>query len=177
MNYNVDKSLSWNGLYQYSSESGTQYLVKISESAPGSDFWTMDFVKLSGEPTPSEVFKIMSTLFEVSMEYVIQKNITKAFLIINGKDKEEIEKKTNIFVRWLRDHWDYQIVNNPEFTTPKGNQVVLQTNGIYITKKLVTNTESNNNLTDVTIKFCYNCGTENKGFQFCPNCGTNLKQN
>lgn len=178
MSYLVDKSLAWNGIFQYSSESGTNYLVKISESAPNSNFWTMDFKKLSGEPSSTEVFRIMNTLFEVAMEYVDEKKIDSALLLITGSSKEEMEQKTKIFVRWLKDNWDLQILEKPEFTI-KGykRSYVLPNNGIFIKRKTVINNTPTSPVPKFTIKFCYNCGTENDGFQFCPNCGTNLKQN
>ncbi len=178
MEFDLDKSLSWSGIYRYSTENGTQYLAKVSETAKNSGLWTLDFVKLSGEPSPIEVFKILNTLFIACMEFVNQNNITKAYLAITGENSEEISKKTIAFTRWIKDYWDYQIVDNPQFRiSGKKESLTIPTKVIFMNRKstnisTTTTSDTNNSL----MKFCPNCGTQNNNFQFCPNCGTNLKQ-
>jgi hypothetical protein len=177
MSYNLDKSLSWNGLYKYTTDNGAQYLAKISETAKNSGLWTLDFIKVSGDPSPIEVFKILNTLFLASMEFVNQRNINNAYLAISGENDIEIEKKTKAFTRWIEEYWNYEIVDRPEFKiSGKKETMVIPTKVIFMKRKPFTPinvvSESNNSF----MKFCPNCGNQNNDFQFCSNCGTNLKQ-
>jgi hypothetical protein len=178
MTYNVDKSLIGDGIIQYSTESGCKYMAKISESAPGSTLWSIDFRKLSGTPSPSEVFKIMKTLTDASMEYVLEKNINNFAIFIDGENEEIVEKKTVAFQRWLKDDWDFEVIKNMEIKISgmKNSVFTIPTNSIMMRRKqnVVQKQVSVNG--NIQIKFCYNCGRENNEFQFCPNCGTNLKQ-
>ena len=179
MAFELDKSLSWNGIYRYSTENGTQYLAKISETAKNSGLWTLDFIKLSGDPSPIEVFKILNTLFLACMEYVNQNNVNKAYLAVTGETNEEISKKTTAFTRWIKDYWDYQIIDNPEFRIlGRKESIIIPTKVIFMTRKTtsISNTTSTSETNNTLMKFCPNCGTQNNNFQFCPNCGTNLKQ-
>jgi hypothetical protein len=177
MNYYVDKNLAWDGIFTYSTDSGTKYLIKISETAPESGVWKLDFIRLEGNPTSIEIFKTMKTLLDISMEYVNEKNINNAILMIAGNSEEEIQKKTKAFTRWLKEDWTFEVINRPEVYIPgvKGKKIV-QTNVIFIKRKpkIDKKVEISNN--HEGFKYCPNCGTENKGWQFCPNCGTNLKQ-
>jgi len=67
MSYVIDKGMEWDGIYKYTTDSGVSYMVKISETAPGSGFWTIDFIKLSKiDGNVREVFTIMNTLIELS---------------------------------------------------------------------------------------------------------------
>ena len=179
MTYNIDKTLIDDGLIQYSTDSGCKYIVKIFESSPGSGLWSIDFFKVFGEPTPIEVFKIMRTLTDVAMEYVYQKNITNVAIFIAGENDEIIQKKTVAFQRWLKEDWDFEVISNMEMKISgmKDSTFIVPTNTIMMKRKqnVVQKQVSING--NIEVKFCYNCGTENKGFQFCPNCGTNLKQN
>jgi hypothetical protein len=174
MSYNVDKTFAWDGIYQYSSDSGAKYLVKISKTSKNSDMWTLNFMKLAGEPSKLEVFKIMRTLWEVSMEYVNEKNINTAILLVSGADNLEIEQKTTVFTRYLKDDWDFQIINNPDFQVEgmKNGKFSIPTNAFFIQRKVNSPQIINKTIDPVSIKFCFNCGTKNDSFQFCPNCGT-----
>ena len=178
MTYNVDKSLIGDGIIQYSTESGCKYMAKIYESAPGSTLWSIDFKKLSGTPSPSEVFKIMKTLTDAAMEYVYDKNINTVSIFIDAESDEMIEKKTIAFQRWIKDDWDFEVIKNMEIKIAgmRNSTFTMPTNSIMMRRKqnVVTKQVSVNG--SINIKFCYNCGTENNDFQFCPNCGTNLKQ-
>lgn len=174
MTYNLDKSLIGDGIILYNTDSGCKYLAKISETAIGSGLWTLDFMKLSGEPITSEVFKIMKTLTDACMEYVFEKNINNVAIFISGENEEIINQKTTIFQRWLKEDWDFEIVPNMEikiqgkrnskFNAPT-NAIMMKRKQNIVQKQIVINGNMN-------VKFCFNCGTKNDDFQFCPNCGT-----
>ena len=180
MSYIIDKELEWDGIFKYTTDSGISYMAKIHETAPGSGYWTIDFIKLSKDSgNVREVFAIMNTLIELSMGYADIKNIQNVIIFINGENREQIDQKTRIFTRWIKDYWDYQIVSNPEMTISgkRDGRINIPTNGIFMTRKqgIVTPIE-NTTLSKVVVKFCYNCGTENNNFKFCPKCGTSLQQ-
>lgn len=179
MSYIIDKGLEWDGIYKYTTDSGISYMVKIHETSHGSGFWTIDFIKLSKiDGNVREVFAIMNTLFEASMEYVDIKNIQNVIIFINGENREQIDQKTRVFVRWIRDYWDYQIAPNPQIVIPgkRDGRINIPTNGIFMTRKKLITTIETTKLSKVEVKFCYNCGTENNNFKFCPKCGTSLQQ-
>jgi|688.fasta_scaffold364307_2 hypothetical protein len=180
MSYVIDKGMEWDGIYKYTTDSGISYMVKIHETAPGSGYWTIDFIKLSKDSgNVREVFSIMSMLMELSMGYADIRNIQNVIIFISGENREQINQKTRIFTRWIKDYWNYQIVSNPEVIIPgkRDGRITIPTNGIFMTRKqgLVTPIETTT-LSSVEIKFCYNCGTENNNFKFCPKCGTSLQQ-
>lgn len=180
MSYIIDKDMEWDGIYKYTTDSGISYMAKIHETAPGSGFWTIDFMKMSkDEGDFKEVFSIMNTLIELSMDYADQKNIQNVIIFISGENREKIDQKTRIFTRWIKDYWDYQIISNPEMLIPgkRDGRIIIPTNGIFMTRKkgLVTPIQTTK-LSSVEVKFCYNCGTENNNFKFCPKCGTSLQQ-
>jgi hypothetical protein len=180
MSYIIDKELEWDGIYKYTTDSGISYMAKIDETAPGSGYWTIDFIKLSkNDGNVREVFAIMNTLIELSMEYADIKNIQNVIIFINGENRDLIDQKTRIFTRWIKDYWDYQIVSNPEMVISgkRDGRINIPTNGIFMTRKqgIVTPIQTTK-LSSVDVKFCYNCGTENNNFKFCPKCGTSLQQ-
>jgi hypothetical protein len=180
MSYIIDKELEWDGIYKYTTDSGISYMAKIHETAPGSGYWTIDFIKLSkNDGNVREVFAIMNTLIELSMEYADIKNIQNVIIFINGENRDLIDQKTRIFTRWIKDYWDYQIVSNPEMVISgkRDGRINIPTNGIFMTRKqgIVTPIQTTK-LSSVDVKFCYNCGTENNNFKFCPKCGTSLQQ-
>jgi hypothetical protein len=178
MTYNLDKSLISDGMIFYTTDSGCKYLAKIFETSTGSGLWTLDFIKLSGDPESSEVFKIMKTLTDACMEYVYDKNINNVAIFVSGENEDVINQKTTIFQRWLRDDWDFEITPNMEikisgkrnssYSVPT-NAIMMKRKQKVVQKQIITNG-------NIQVKFCFNCGSENNGFQFCPNCGTNLKQ-
>jgi hypothetical protein len=178
MNYIVDKSLIGDGILQYTTESGCKYLAKIFQTSPGSYLWSIDFAKISGEPSTSEVFKIMKTLTDASMEYALEKNINNVVIFIAGETQELIDQKTLVFQRWLNQDWDFTITPNMDLKISglRNSIITVPTNTIMMTRKPKTVQKQVVINGNANIKFCFNCGTENNGFQFCPNCGTNLKQ-
>lgn len=114
MNYELDKSGIDNGIIQYTTENGCKYLANIYEIEIGTGVWSLEFIKFSGNPESSDVFKIMRTLTDACMEYVYEKNITSAILFISGGKKEEIEQKTKIFQRWLENDWSFEVISGKE---------------------------------------------------------------
>ncbi len=176
--FQIDRSLSSDGVYQYSTDNGVKYIVKISESAPGSGLATIDFTLLSGSPMPLEVFRTMGTLYELAFEHVEDKGFKNIVVYINGDNREEIDQKTRIFTRWINsEYWDHQVVPNPQIVIPgkRNGTIILQTNGIVMTRKSTPVQTTTEAPLSVNIKFCYTCGTENKNYKFCPICGTNLQ--
>ena len=178
MIYNIDRSLISDGIIQYTTDSDCKYLAKIFETAPGSGLWSIDFVKVSGTPSPVEVFRIMKTLTEASMEYAQEKKIDNVVIFIAGDTQEEINKKTAAFQRWLVDDWNFEIIKNMEIKISgmRNYFTEIPTNTFMMKRKTSSTQKQISTTGNFEIKFCFNCGTENKGFQFCPNCGTNLKQ-
>jgi hypothetical protein len=174
MTYNLDKSLIGDGIILYNTDSGCKYLAKISETSIGSGLWTLDFMKLSGEPSTSEVFKIMKTLTDACMEYVFEKNINNVAIFISGENEEIINQKTTIFQRWLKEDWDFEIVPNMEIKIQgkRNSKFNVPTNAIMMKRKQKSTQKQIVINGNINVKFCFNCGTKNDSFQFCPNCGT-----
>ena len=179
MTYNLDKGLIDDGIILYTTESGCKYMAKIFETSNRSGLWTLDFIKLVGEPDSSEVFRIMKTLTEASMEYVFEKNINNVAIFVSGENEDVINQKTTIFQRWLKEDWDFDIIPNMEIKVQgkRNSTFSVPTNAIMMKRKQKPIQRQVITDKNYEIKFCFNCGSENKGFQFCPNCGTNLKQN
>ena len=92
--------------------------------------------------------------------------------------QEEINKKTAAFQRWLVDDWNFEIIKNMEIKISgmRNYFTEIPTNTFMMKRKTSSTQKQISTTGNFEIKFCFNCGTENKGFQFCPNCGTNLKQ-
>lgn len=175
MNYLVDRSLIEDGILQYTTESGTKFLAKIFRTSANSDLWSLDFVKVSGTPSPVEVFKTMKTLTDAAMEYAVQRGINRVIIFIAGETQDVIEKKTTAFQRWLVLDWDFEIIPFMDvrvsglrngFTVPT-NTILLSRKKLPFQRQVVQNNQ-------ITIKFCFNCGQENKEFLYCPTCGTKL---
>lgn len=166
--YKINRTLSDDGVYQYTTDSGVKYLAKISESSPSSGLWTLNFVLIEGSPSIREVFTTMNTLTEASMEYLDSVGAKTAIFFIDGNNSDEIDQKTRIFTRWISQYWDYDIISNPEIVIPgkRDGKITIQTNAISMKRKSNVITSSN---------FCQNCGNPNTGSKFCPNCGTNLQ--
>lgn len=175
MNYLVDRSLVGDGILQYTTESGTKFLAKIFKTSAGSDLWSLDFVKVSGTPSPVEVFKTMKTLTDAAMEYAVQREINRVIIFIAGETQQIIEKKTAAFQRWLVVDWDFEIMPYMDvrvlglrtgFTVPT-NTLLLTRKKLLFQRQILQDDRR-------TIKFCFNCGQENKEFLYCPTCGTKL---
>lgn len=183
--YTIDKSISWDNTIVFSSDSGTKYGVQLLETAPGSKLWTFNFKLIEGIPDQKEVFKTMNILYDVLIEpggLIEKNNVTEIIVLIDGKNRDEIDQKTKIFTRWIRSPWIFEVNSAPEIIIEgKREQIYPNTNLIHIKKtdvvEQVISTEINKTPINVSnIKFCYNCGFENNNYKFCPGCGTNLQQ-
>lgn len=171
--FKIDRSLESDGVFQYTTVSGCKYLVSIHESAPNSGLATLDFILVSGSPSVIEVFKTMKTLYEISTEYVLKRGFKNLIFYIDGSNREEIDRKTNIFTRWIdTDIWEYRIERQPYIIIPDmiNGIISFNTNAIIIKKK------DNPLVKSVKSKFCHNCGEPNSNYKFCPNCGQNLQE-
>lgn len=169
--FKVDKSLEFKGVFQWITDSGCKYIAHISESAPNSGLVSLDFIKISGNTSPSEIFKTMRTLYEVSTDYLVKRGFPNLIVYIDGENREIIDKKTRAFTRWINtDIWEFKIDSNPKIVIPnkRDGVIELDTNVITIKKR--------DGVIKNIIKFCSNCGIENKEYKFCPNCGINLQQ-
>ena len=116
MSYEIDKSLEFCNTVIFKTDSGAKYSVTFAETAPGSQLWTFSLKLSSGEPNEKEVFKTMSLVNKVITEkngIIERNNIKKVIVTIDGKDQEEIEKKTYVFTRWIKKPWIYEIIKNP----------------------------------------------------------------
>ena len=178
MSYSIERELEWNQI-TLRSESGVAYKILMTETAEDSNIWFLDLILMSdsNKPNAKEIYQTVGKVFEVLTEkdgLLESKNIKEIVSIIQADDKDEMEKKTKVFTRWIRSPWTFEIHRNPVIDIlGRANKIYLNKNIIHMKKTEVVekNIVVNNNF-----KFCFNCGTENKGFKFCPNCGTNLKQ-
>lgn len=176
MEYTIDRSIEFLNTILFKSESGTEYQLFYYETAPNSKVWTFSFKLISGTPNSKEVFQTISTIQKLLTEKggIAEKlNINECMITIDGKDKEEIDKKTKVFTRWIKSPYEYEIMENPVINIEgRMENIYLNTNLIHIKRKSVTIEDKK-----VGAKFCFNCGSENKeDYKFCPNCGQNLKQ-
>ncbi len=134
--YNVGTKLLWDDYFFFQTESGTKYFCKLSETAPSSGVWTFNFgLEDGGNPLLSEVFETMQTLTQSLEDILDDKGITNVLVYIVGKDRDEIDKKTNVFTRWIELPWSYTIERNPEIRiNGKRDSIYTNTNFIYLTK-------------------------------------------
>jgi NADH pyrophosphatase NudC (nudix superfamily) len=162
----IDKSLEYGGVFKYYTDSNCSYILDIHETSNGSGVWFIDLYKEYGTPDKKEVFSILKTLADLCTDYARNYNIKKIIAIIDGNDEEEKRKKTIAFTRYIKDEWEYEISNNPEFKL-SGKKVYskIDKNLILITKKEHNHFEN-----------CSNCGVKNENYKFCPNCGFKLKE-
>lgn len=178
MSYKVEFELEWNQI-RITTNKGSKYLVLLNETIEGSNLWVLNFILESGKPSNKEVYKTMSTIYNVLCEgdnNPIEKyNIREIISFITGDNQIEIDKKTKVFTRWIKSPWRFEIIENPTIDIQgRANKVYLKCNLLHIKKDEKYNVEipkiSRN------IKFCFNCGSENNSYKFCPNCGVNLQQ-
>jgi hypothetical protein len=181
--YTIDRTIFWNNTIFFDSDSGTRYGVQLVETAPGSKVWTFNFKLISGIPDQKEVFKTMSVLQDVLLEpggLIEKNNVTRIIVLIDGKNRDEIDQKTKIFTRWIKSPWVFTIDSNPEIIIEgKRDQIYPNTNIIHIEKTDIViqkTIENTNSINTSNVKFCPNCGTKNNNYKFCPSCGTNLQQ-
>ncbi len=180
--YTIDRTFFWDNSIFFDSDNGTRYGVQITETAPGSKVWTFNFKLVSGIPDQKEVFKTMGVLQDVLLEpggLIERNNVTRIIVLIDGKNRDEIDQKTKIFTRWIKSPWVFTIDSNPEIIIEgKRDQIYPNTNIIHIEKKNIIQKaiEGTNSINTSNVKFCPNCGTKNNNYKFCPSCGTNLQQ-
>lgn len=176
MSYKINRELDWNQI-QIQSDSGVTYRIGLNETVPDSNIWILDLVLISGKPSTSEIYKTMGVVHDVLTEKngILEiRNITEIFSVIQGNNREEIDKKTKIFTRWIKKPWTFIVSSNPIIEIQgKSKKIYLNTNIIHMRK-----TEEIEEKLELTsnVKFCFNCGIENKNYKFCPNCGQNLQQ-
>ena len=180
MPYSIDRSLSWDGLYSFTSESGASYMVKMKETSPRSGLWTINFIKNSGESTPTEIFKTIKILSDLCKEYINSQNGNRALLLISGDEKES-EQKAKVFSRWMGEEWDCLIHRpNVKISGLRKSSIPTTPFAIMATRRPkieeVEKPKTIDSPVNFEIKFCYNCGSPNNNFVFCPSCGTKLKQ-
>ncbi len=183
MIFKVNNSILWDNVFFIETDSGVKYVAKLEETSPGSGVWTLFFLLLNGIPNSREIFGTMNTLTENLINVLNQKGIDSLLVWIAGKDRKEIDQKTKVFLRWVEYPFEYVLDENPEIRIQGKNETIYpKTNFIHI--KRVVNREVRGVKKDVEVpisniklKFCFNCGEENKDYKFCPGCGTNLKQN
>jgi hypothetical protein len=182
--YTIDRTIFWDNTVFFDSDNGTRYGVQLTETAPGSKVWTFNFKLISGIPDQKEVFKTMGALQDVLLEpggLIEKNNVTRIIVLIDGKNRDEIDQKTKIFTRWIKSPWTFTVDSNPEIIIEgKRDQIYPNTHIIHIKKMDVieqpVKVETKTSVNISNVKFCYNCGLENNNYKFCPSCGTNLKQ-
>lgn len=177
MAYKINRELEWNQI-AITSDSGVTYRILMSETCDGSNLWILNLSLESGEPSASEIYKTMSTVYDVLTEkdgILERNNVTEAIAMIQANSREEIDKKTKVFTRWIRNPWSFELIRDPVVDIQgRANKIYLKTNLIHMKKT----GEYNHTEKDLinNFKFCFNCGFENKEYKFCPSCGTNLQQ-
>jgi len=180
----VDNSALWDNTFTIETDSGAKYIVSLAETGPSSDVWVLNFLLIDGTPQYKEIFSTFKTLQQNLKKLLLERNIQKVIGWIGGKDREEVDKKAKIFLRWVEWPFVCDIDNSPEIRIP-GRRKLLQPNTNFFVIKRVDNGEElktkihpkqNTPSTTNEIKFCFNCGTPNNSYQFCPSCGTKLKQ-
>lgn len=184
MSYSIDRDLSWDGLYKIYTPSGTEYLIKMKESAPDSGLWTINLIRPSEKAPTIEIFRTLKLVSEVCQEYLNEVKANKLLLLIAG-DIDESQKKAKVFTRWMEsdwNDWDFKI-DRPEIRIDALRSANIKSTSFSIILKrknnlYQSNTQkpTNNVVNHLDIKFCFNCGTPNNNFAFCPSCGTKLKQ-
>ena len=173
MNYTIDRTLEICNVIDIKSEN-VEYKIVLVETAPGSKLWTITLALVSGTPNKKDIYNTIGTVSKILLEkggLIEKNNVTEIIMTIDGKDREEIDKKTKVFTRWIKSPWTFEITSNPVISIQgMSESIYLNTNLIHIKKSsIIENKEG--------FKFCFNCGHENKeSYKFCPSCGTNLEQ-
>jgi len=174
MNYTIDRTLEICNVIDFKSETGVLYKITLIETTPGSGLWTIVFQVVSGVPEKKDIYSTIKTISNILLEkdgLVERNNITEFVITIDGENRDEIDKKTKVFTRWIKSPWTFEITSNPIILIEgKMENIYLNTNLIHIKKSNIIENKSE-------VKFCFNCGFENKEtYKFCPSCGTNLQQ-
>ena len=183
MLFKVDDTLSWDNCFYIITDEGNIYCVKLDETALGTGIWVLNFILVDGSPNNKEVFKTLQTFWINLKKMLIEKNINTVIAYIDGATRKERDQKTKVFTRWIDDPFECFVDESPEVRVQgKKTPIYPDTNFLKIVRKSFSSPEVKIEeakpiiTQQIDIKFCYNCGTENKGFKFCPNCGTNLQQ-
>lgn len=182
MIFKVNNSILWDNVFFIETDSGVKYVAKLEETSPGSGVWTLFFLLLNGIPNSREIFGTMNTLTENLINVLNQKGIDSLLVWIAGKDRKEIDQKTKVFLRWVEYPFEYVLDENPEIRIQGKNETIYpKTNFIHIKRVVNQKVEEVKvkeeiQVTTSKVKFCFNCGMENKDYKFCPSCGANLKQ-
>jgi hypothetical protein len=174
MSYTIDKSNLENNLLFLKLEDDSECFIKLTEIHEGSDVWTFYFIETNNTNKSFEHLCILTK--EIVENDLLEKNkVSKLLILIKGDDREDTDKKTEVFISMIKGDWEFKIDQDPETTIEGGsNYINFNTNSIYITKK--EKVIESITLNELVMKFCTNCGSENNNFKFCPSCGTNLKQ-
>ena len=174
MSYTINKSNLENNLLFLKLEDDSECFIKLTEIHEGSDIWTFYFLETDNKDKSFEHLCILTK--EIFENDLLEKNkVSKLLILINGDDREDTDKKTEVFISLLKGDWEFKIDQDPETTIEGGsNYINFNTNSIYITKK--EKFIESITLNEGVMKFCTNCGLENNNYKFCPSCGSNLKQ-
>ena len=186
MLFKVDNTLLWDNCFYIITEQDNVYCVKLEETAWSTGIWILNFILVDGVPNNKEVFKTLQTFWVNLKKLLIEKNINTVIAYIDGSTRKERDQKTKVFSRWIDDPFVCIIDESPEIRIQgKKSSIQLDTNCLKIIRKSeeyvetikeVKPQEEKSIQKNLSIKFCYNCGSENKEFKFCPNCGQNLQQ-
>lgn len=174
MSYTINKSNLENNLLFLKLEDDSECFIKLTEIHEGSDIWTFYFLETDNKDKSFEHLCILTK--EIFENDLLEKNkVSKLLILINGDDREDTDKKTEVFISLLKGDWEFKIDQDPETTIEGGsNYINFNTNSLYITKK--EKVIESITLNEGVMKFCTNCGLENNNYKFCPSCGSNLKQ-
>lgn len=183
MNFTVDYSLSHENFFSMTTPSGNKYSLKLEETAHNSGLYILNFLLVQGVPNQREVFKTLHTMRDVLKEHCAKNNINSIFAYIDGKTREEIDKKTRVFCKLADYPYECIVDTLPEIRI-QGMRGAYYPDTNFLHIKRSNNVDINqskkmsnmNVIKQSNIKFCFECGLENKGYKFCPGCGTNLQQ-
>ena len=176
MSYIIDNSNIQNNVLALTDKDDLKYFIKLTEISEGSDVWTLAFMQpptIKSNRSFEYMFILSKQIFESDL---LERNgVNKILLLIEGDNRENVDKKTEIFTNIINDDWEFKIEQDPETIIEGGlSYFNFNTNSIYISKKekVIETVIVNEGI----MKFCPNCGLENNNYKFCPSCGTNLKQ-
>jgi hypothetical protein len=173
--YNIDKSHLQDNVLILKIDDILIYHVELTRLPDYDDIWTFNFISPPVNNSFEYILILVREFFESGL---LEKNEVKnIFVLIEGNDREDVDKKTDSFIGFIKDDWSLQIIQDPEIQIEGGyGYINHNTNSIFITKKEKEIITEVNIVSDNLMKFCPNCGLENNNYKFCPNCGTNLKQ-
>ena len=135
MSYTINKSNLENNLLFLKLEDDSECFIKLTEIHEGSDIWTFYFVETDNKDKSFEHLCILTK--EIFENDLLEKNkVSKLLILINGDDREDTDKKTEVFISMIKGDWEFKIDQDPETTIEGGsNYINFNTNSLYITKK------------------------------------------